>query len=314
MSTHLFDIYKLILDKILELFPEKKANAIYHYTTKEVFCELLKPNKDLYCTYCADLSDTTEVLIGMRTVGTIWMELCNDERSEFVRPIEYLCRMSGDSDSNLFPWTMSFSTERDDTRQWRLYTDRLAGGYSIGFSWDEMYEILSGKGSLIHGDKAFVSLFPCLYKGVDDYERIKVLVKFTLEEVVKEMKHFVLKRGEEDDRENIARTILFFLLASIIKHKDFKDEREWRLIVHPMDIKAVGGHIDIVGGKLRIRSGLFGNKNPIRKCLSEIVVSPHGRQDSLFYMAKIIIAARKQKGNQIKVVPSESPYRGGTEG
>ena len=336
----LYDVYEKILGKLLELFPEKKASRIYHYTSKEVLWEFLKPDNDFYCTYFRDLSDPMEFITGMGVVTRMWREYCRGEEDEFLTPLRYSVAMSGKYGKNLLPWIMSFSAAKDKTSQWRTYTNRIEGGFSVGFNVDVIRQRLNENNNRSHGAWSLLSFLPCLYTDCDSQESINALLKFVLRDVVVDLKRLLDARQHVDNNEQIARSLLYLLMSSIIKHSDFKEEQEWRLVVQPIELNEVAEQVEMIGGKPRIRTGLFGakasvtslnkqdfgamtkkdglgkqeslqNDHMLSSAIGEIIVSSHGPSEILHDRAELYLALRGVgEGERSMVVSSESPYRG----
>lgn len=314
----LYDVYEKIIGKLLELFPEKKASRIYHYTSKEVLWEFLKPDNDFYCTYFRDLSDPTEFQTGMNALTRMWRKHCGGDEEEFLRPIERAYAMSGKESRNLTPWVMSFSAARDKTSQWMSYTDSMVGGFSIGFNMVRIKQIIQNNTNQSYVAWSLITLLPCLYSGHDDQSKINAVLEFVLQEVACDLKNFMDKRQADKHNLEIARALLYLLMASIIKHSDFSSEEEWRLVMQPIELSELADRgltgdksaFAMIGSKMRLRSGLLGESNMISSLVEEIVVSPHGHSDVLYDRAQLFLTLRGLDATI--VVASESPYRGAT--
>ena len=313
---NLYDIYDKIILKIFEFFPEKKAERIFHYTSESVLWEFLKAENDLYCTYCKSLSDPTEFLTGMCVVARMLRDHCGGNEDGFLQPIEAAYAMSGNEGKNFLPWIMSFSMSKDKTELWRKYTNVVAGGYSIGFCVDKIKACLSMSNNQSSDAWILISLLPCLYSGCDDQDKINALLEYVLDDISIDLKVLMDKRKRADDNEQMARALLYLLMASIIKHSDFSGEEEWRLVVQPIELTEVANHklpgesdaFAMIGGKPRLRSRLFGSGITISSLIEEIVVSPHGPSDILQDRAQLFLALRGIDSSI--VVKSVSPYRG----
>ena len=303
----LFEILDKLREKMLELFPQKSVRHIYHYTTSEVLWEFLKPNNDFLCTYCKALSDPTEFRTGAFAVTRICQEL-NIEVDKILR---YMNLLAGASGKNWWPWVMSFSIDRDDTGQWRTYTSKSLGGYSIGFNVDRITRALRLFDNRTHDYWALISLLPCVYVGYDDQSNIKELVRYALINLKPELKGLLDRNIRREDSAEIADALLYFLLSSVVKHKDFREEREWRLIVQPIELANVAEKCRMAGEKIRISSGLCEGSMKMSDFIDEIIVSPHGQTENLRAKAEMYAALRKLDNRDGKlIVASESPYRG----
>jgi len=161
---------------------------------------------------------------------------------------------------------------------------------------------------------ALIAFLPCLYSGYDDQGKINAVLNYVFNEVTIDLKMLLDKRQKADNNEQIARALLYLLMASIIKHSDFNSEDEWRLIVQPIELSELvklqgcADAVAMIGGKPRIRSGLFGNeRHMVSGLIEEIVVSPHGPSDLLQERAQLFLALRGIDTSI--VVKSESPYK-----
>lgn len=325
-TTRWASVHDKLLKTMLDFFPGKNGDTVYHYTSLDVLWEFLRPDYDFLCTYCRALSDPTEFKTGMFACTRMWREFCGGNSDEFLIPLSGANVLSGDSGLNFFPWTMSFSLASDATSQWKNYTDKMKGGCAVGFDRNKILKNVfyapDGEGvsfsegngeatrNLLRND--FISFLPCIYMGYDDDDRIRELFRYYMTEVVGDLAD-KLSGGENEDKRahNTARTLIFLLLSSIIKHEDFKDEREWRLIVQPIELSEDVEAVSIVGGKPRMKTRVWGNKQKVRDLIRRIVISPQGPSDNLLEMAKLFVALREPKnGGSPLVVPSESPYRG----
>lgn len=334
------NIYKKLLRKMLEIFPDKNVNTVYHYTSLDVLWEFLKPDYDFLCTYCKELSDPTEFTkTGLYACTRMMRKFSDGNFEEFAVPLSGVNALSGSSGLNLFPWTMSFSTASDETSQWKNYTDSVRGGCAIGFNTEK---IISGvELGVANEGWSWVNFLPCVYVKHDSDELIYDLFQYAMTEVVGDLAE-TLSRGKDIDQgANTAKTMVFLLLASLMKHRDFHAEREWRLIVQPIELTHVAMDVKIIGGKSRVKTGLWGTElvcpiktsgreqrmscsvsqmkvngkdmsnQRVSDMIERIIISPHGPSNDLLDRGELFVALRGLKnGDGPLVVPSESPYRG----
>ena len=315
LKTRWVDIYNKLLNKILELFPEKKGDVVYHYTSLKVLWEFLRPDYDFLCTYCRSLSDPTEFNTGTFACARMMREFCDDNFDKFLMLLRGANVLSGDSGLNFLPWTMSFSLADDETSQWKNYTDNRMGGCAVGFSVEKIMQDI--KKGLTHDDWCFINFLPCVYVGYDSKDLIYKLFKYVMTDVVKDLACMLSHGSNDDQGGNTAQALAFLLLSSIIKHKDFKEEREWRLVMQPIELSKMSAVTAMVGGKIRMKVGLWGGEAtdvPTRKvsdCIDRIVISPHGPSENLCKMAEMFLELRAPMGGKRPIiVSSESPYRG----
>lgn len=303
------DVNIKLFNKIVELFPEKKADRVYHYTSMEVLWEFLKPEYDFLCTYCKALSDPTEFKTGMFACTRMMRKLSNGNEEDFLQPLRGAVELSGKSGLECMPWTMSFSNADDDTNQWKNYTDRNKGGCAVGFNVEKI-KLAIGAG-LAHDRWCLINFLPCVYVGCDSDDLVYELFEYAMNDLARDLACKLSQSHNDRLADKAARTLVFLLLSSIFKHQDFKDEREWRLVLQPLNLSEVAKAVVMKGGKIRMRTGVWGEKRKVSDCIERIVVSPHGPSDNLKEMGDLFAALRGlQKGDMPIVVPSESPYRG----
>lgn len=330
-------IYRELLDEMLTVFPETNCETIYHYTSLNVLWEFLKPDYDFWCTYCRSLSDPTEFQTGIFAVTRFLKRFFQKEK--FENAFTYMLALCGDHGLNYTPWTLSFSTAEDDTGQWRQYTNRDDGGCAIGFNRKMIVSTLCNEHNMSQNNWAFVTLLPCVYLEDGAENKIERLFQYAFTTLVQKLKE-VFK--DDKDGDQIAIGLVGLLLASLMKHKDFRQEKEWRLVVLPLELNAVAENVEMIGGKSRIRTGLWGAAldRPFKKAsgreremsgpvsqvkvnagsvlsqrvgdlIERIIISPHGPSNDLLDRGKLFVALRGLKNdNGSLVVPSESPYRG----
>lgn len=351
-------IYELLLKRILDLFPEKAADIVYHYTGLDTFWKLTKSDSDFMCTYFENLSDGKELFAGLKRLTDFWRS--HGGSPEVVKEGLLLQMLNGEIGDeskwggNFRPWTMSFSTAVDSTTMWQCYTDRQTGGYAIGFDRKAIVERIGLRGCLANRAWTLTTFLPCIYVavddkphckgdegsecdklGADDGAKVEELIKYVFDDLTRELEKVLLPNDDSHDTHekekaaNSARFILEMTLASIFKHKDFSHEKEWRLLVQPIDISEFLSDCNCdecpmryVGGKWRIASGLFGrsekmfnvdsNSGGKESCsltdaIRDIVVSPHGESQMLLQIASSWLKAR-----QCRAIPrlSASPYKG----
>jgi hypothetical protein len=287
-------IYRLLLERILELFPDKKTDIVYHYTSIDTFWKLTKPDGDFKCTYFESLSDGKEFYAGLKCLTDFWR---SHGGSPKVVKEDLLFQMLdgkvGDESKcggNLRPWTMSFSAAVDNTIMWQCYTDRQAGGYAIGFDCEALIDKIESYQYMANSSWTLLTFLPCIYVAVDDIPhcesgklsecnklgadddaKVQKLINYVLDDLAKELEKVL--RSKDDNRNtheivkvaNTARVILEMTLASIFKHKDFSHEKEWRLVTQPIDMTGLLSDdnsdkcpIGYVGNKWRIATGVFG--------------------------------------------------------
>lgn len=248
-------IYRLLLERILELFPDKATNIVYHYTGIDIFMKLTRRNGDFRCTYFEDLSDGKEFYAGLKCLTDFWR---SHGGSPKVVKEDLLFRMLagkvGDESrcgGNFRPWTMSFSAAVDNTIMWQCYTDRQIGGCAIGFDCEALIDKIESCQCMANSSWALISFLPCIYVavdnvphcksgkmseydkvGADDGAKVHKLIKYVLNDLAKDLEKTLMSKDDGRNTQegvkvaNTARVVLEMTLASIFKHKDFSHEKE----------------------------------------------------------------------------------------
>lgn len=297
--TCLGSIYSELCGKIQELFPEKFVDCVYHYTSLPVLWELLRPTASFNCTFFRELSDTEEFKTGL---FAIFRGMKRQLGGEEIRMLKTMYDMSGDDGLNCLPWIMSFSASYDETKMWQEYTDASRGGCAIGFDCTKLQAAVQSKVMMNHQRLSW--FLPCIYLGEND-KKLEELTLFTFEYLSNKLASAI---GSDIVAERIARALMCFTLSSIIKHADFRHEKEWRLIVQPIELQTVADAVNIVGGKLRIRARQQSENMSVSESIVRIIVSPHGDSEKLMRMVRAYLAVRGLKSKLIVI--SGSPYRG----
>ena len=280
----------------------ENEDIIWHYTSREVFANILEKRTGLYATHYKFLNDSSEYKYGLDVVMDYLIEEINkrineqlqqgvteEKRKEFNQIKEDLnCEKIELPYKDMF--TLCFSRKPDKLYQWRSYTPN--GGYSIGFSKSELDLIIqkkshkSNEGDKIYfyndedSNETYILLEDCIYD--------KEAMKNCIETLV----------FQKDNMKSIAR------LFSLSKHYSFREEEETRIAIFGDSLRR---HIEIVGGKPRIP--IVGcDKDSVANLIKGVYVSPHGDREGNMLFAELL----KEKHNlSFEICCSDSPYVGG---
>lgn len=307
--------YESVLDFLKKNVKERFSHTvIYHYTSFHSFPVFFEGNADLYCTHFAALNDGAEIRQG-------WEMAIRFLNNKFGWPNEkcnmlWSCYQRGILESKIVaPWIMSFSSAKDSLSQWIAYTDRVEGGYSLGFNFAKLEELLkcNVKNVTVEGDAATKNkeipyrlyMLPCLYSDSD----AGLIDELMMDYFGKDKKVFDrLRTSSNPDNKDLAKIIAkLILVSSFVKHESFKCEHEIRLIFQPLKLSYDA--CEFIGGKPRIKSKMAEYANAeLCSLLDEIWISPHGDTQVLLASAKIMAAKHGLKG--CKILKSMSPYNG----
>ena len=195
---------------------------VYHYTKQAGLIGILS-GKQLWATKAHYMNDSAEFSHGLALARQKLEQRRNASRTKTERAgIDVLRRrLTEIAMVNVF--VLSFSAERDLLSQWRAYGDRR-GSYAIGFRTDALKTLGSSFG---------FQLSQCLY----DAEKQEDLLDAEIDKKLNE--RFVPKTSAIDaSRPRTIRALnpsgdfaqRISGITSILKHPNFREEREWRLV------------------------------------------------------------------------------------
>ncbi|MDP1525468.1 MAG: DUF2971 domain-containing protein [Rhodocyclaceae bacterium] len=157
------------------------------------------------------MNDNQEILHAL----ALCQAVCGSKAKETSgRELEFLNRLYGElhfqktNQTHIF--TVSFSESRDQLSQWRAYTRN--GGYALSFKGSALSHVAKSQGYLIA---------KCIY---EEEQKIKLLNEF--------VSHKVSESATEKNIDLLAACVAndFLVMAAMMKHQGFSEEREWRLI------------------------------------------------------------------------------------
>lgn len=259
---------------------------IYHYTTPAVAVKILESDacSEFYCTHYRFLNDDDEFSLGIDIVLE-WLRiraksLSRVDMFDLADRVEQVIRSKVKSiiDSAYTPWILSFSRDMDSVPQWASYTDRKEGGYAIGVNFDRLIESMSIDWS---DQRNLWFVAPCVY--VDVYSKKEpdfTSVFPILDRLIKVLggiDRFVAKSS------TLQFAKIAILFASLIKSRDFRTEREWR-VVYLTGSTLDPTQVEIVGGKPRIRL----EHKRANEIVGKLVVSHHGNRSRLKIIADLL--------------------------
>lgn len=279
--------------------PERfvSKGILYHYTKKDVLEKLMADDGDILCGHYKDMNDDGEWDLGVEHILDYIssLKLLPEIVESFENVVEEI-------HSRNPPCIASFSAHMDKASMWGMYTDRQCGGYAIGIKRDVLEGLCkrNNQNNKLHE----VYFLPCLYLGEDDVDAvIDHVLDNHADEIEYTARHTPFEVGEL-----LVRKLL--VLSCLIKDASFDYENEWRLILCPLDSAIQEKRTKIVSeGKEReaLFSGLFGNGNPIRNSVYQIIVSPQG---SASVLRENAVAFRKRYLLGFDLSLSSSTYNG----
>ena len=272
----------------------------YHYTTADVLEKFLVDDGDLLCTHCRSLNDGGEFVIGIRHL----IDYMKDRNWNQALVARVSNQMHGFAQYDLsMPWIFSFSLYNDSAFQWANYTDRKNGGYAIGFSVSSLLDLVSQRVDKANKNVRYpISTFflPCIYVGVDDaFSEFDFFFK-------KHLNYDAVYSAQVDEGVVDKIISMALILASFVKDKSFYFEGECRLVVSANFDEAYK-RVNSVGGRARMPARVKDDIGLLRDVMKSVIISPHGRRDSLYVNA---LNLKRKFNADFNIVFSASSYRG----
>jgi len=118
-----------------------------------------------------------------------------------------------------------FSEEEDDLNQWRSYC--RTGGVAIGLRRGDLLDLAGNQG--LKGPGFAPQLVRCIYEEEEQRKVIRLCIKKAAG--VMPGGTFGASMSPEEIDQLRANLLLYILASQPIKHKNFRGEKEWRLIV-----------------------------------------------------------------------------------
>lgn len=213
------DYEEILIKKYLDNNGNELPSTLYHYTTQDGLLGILKKS-EIWATDILYLNDAAEF---NPFLNLIKKEIQKIIRSKSKKEDKELFKQLFDNSKELDKFQIfvcSFSVDGDLLSQWRSYCPDN-NGFSIGFEYTQLKNIAEREGSV----KFY--LLPCFY--YDENKR-----KSMFNELRDEFATDILNCVEINKLDDINKLYEEYtrnccLLASILKHESFRDEKEWRL-------------------------------------------------------------------------------------
>jgi hypothetical protein len=289
---------RAILNDVLSRKPEK---PLYHYTTQSGLLGIIETRK-IWATHTQYLNDRREFLHAVELVRKEIRRLLDETPHPSAREAA-LAKMQAAvsrSPQEINICVCSFSEERDSLSQWRAYGG--SSGFAVGFS----SQVLTAA-----TEKQEWFLAPCIYDPVIQRDLVRALV----EEVLEENLGGPLVEDEEEDSilKDMGGNLRpdLYTYAPILKDESFKEEREWRIISHPMFSR----RLDYREGRSLLipyfKFPLWENNQPR---LHEVVIGPtrdaersKSSVNSFLLSRKVATETKGTFGPEVRI--SQVPYR-----
>lgn len=202
-----------------EIAPRGPEAPLYHYTRRDGLLGIFE-RREIWASNARYLNDSRELTVAIELaldlLGPPIATPSSDDDWFNADIRRFLTTIEEHWDVFVF----SLSEKGDWLSQWRAYC-RPGDGYSIGFDPNQLASA---------ADKATFHLAPCRYQR-GEHARLMNLVFSD----ARDRLHQKLQAGTPMlDARGEALTVFgagFFMLAPLIKHVAFEEEREWRLVL-----------------------------------------------------------------------------------
>lgn len=210
------------MDSIAEALSQTPETPIYHYTSPGGLIGILQ-NGELWASSIHHLNDSSEMDYAFQLLKTRLKDRnvqMDEGRGELFKAFERWI----DSIKSVNVFIGSFSQRPNLLSQWRAYCPP-GGGYSIGFSYEDLRPHLERQG---------FRLIKCIYSAQDQLALVDKYIDWTLKEI--EAKNFdVTPQDELSAWLQLAKpassvAAKFLPIASALKDPAFEEECEWRIV------------------------------------------------------------------------------------
>ncbi len=294
------DVQSFLIDHLSMSDGTAPGSCVYHYTTADVLERFLADDGDFLCTHCRSLNDGGEFLLG----AGHFVDYMKDRKWNQDLMARVIQQISGFAQYDLsMPWIFSFSWYNDSLSQWASYTDRIDGGYAIGFSVSKLIQLVMARTDKANADNNYpVSTFylPCVYVGIDDV--FAEFDKFFHEHMISGD----VNSAQIDDHLVTEVMCKALMVAAVVKDRSFFMEGESRLVISANSEEAYK-RIKSIGGRARMPTFVKEDVGPLRDMICSVIISPHGKRDSLFVNA---LNLKRKYNSTFNIKFSSSPYRG----
>lgn len=224
------------LDGIASSFLAEQSNAspemLWHYTNTKGMLGILRSGK-IWATHMQFLNDASE----MQYAGDQLRRAIFNNKQKVSSDLQFLQDLLNTIRNylSLHICVVSFSETKNELSQWRAYGGE-SGSFALGFK-PKMLKDYSNKQK-----SAVFKLYKCFYGEPEKPEhpaKCEICEKF----VSAALREFHQVAKTQKDTTEMIRSICekagkkFLEIAPLIKHPDFKQEAEWRLVSGILDLE-----------------------------------------------------------------------------
>lgn len=213
-----------------EAFAVDPPEWLYHYTTLSNAAQIFK-TRSLWLTKIQYLNDETELKIALTCFERAIEAAAAAERDEEKRELF----LHAAEEIYTFEHTNicigSFCDSGDLLSQWRSYASS-GGGVALGFSGRRLKQLQN---------RGYLNVWRCVYEPKTQDRLAQGLVRLL------DRGYEIIRKRRKPDTWKQAKTELvgqfsttFLRVAPVFKSEHFAEEREWRLVTVPMEVRDQG--------------------------------------------------------------------------
>lgn len=279
-----------------KLFYFSPPEHLYHYTSTHGIYGILN-SKTLWLSKVQQLNDKSELISAIKE----FINFCNT--AHHVHPNDKLFKFVIAAANNLTNFSStnicvaSFCEDKDLLSQWRGYAQQ-GGGFAIGFSGNHLKALCESKN---------FALVKCLYAKKEHQLVFKDLLN-----TLTDCYNIIVRKSPENILESNLNDLkgyfisLFLEVAPVLKNETFSEEKEWRIITHPISIKDNNFKVKTTP-KLREFYELSFNEVPYRQMITNVTIGPGNDFDTT--VSAISTMLNKNLYENWSISPSRIPLR-----
>ena len=319
LGEYSYPISSYLIPQFAEFTPSEKEK-FYHYTSIDACNKLLdrKENDfyELWASHLSFLNDKEEYKNGLELIKKQFDFHIENSAKEF--PIDIVNDFKEGLNEKLFDvsllardvYIICFSMNSDSLTQWKYY------GKNCGVAIEFNLRQCKYSGFLADVQEKILVKTIGLYKVIyDDEKKIKIIDKILDDTYRKYKKN---KPDEASNRRLLSDLKKLYAICPLFKHKDFKDEKECRLIFRPLYEKNQKKIPELFN--YRIKDGILIpylriklhpiNDNFIPPVVSSVTIGPGQNQDLVYKSIYHMIARKNPDIELTNVKMSSTPFRG----
>ena len=305
------------MDIVKKIKSQTIQKPLYHYTSQTGLLGIIS-KKSIWATAINYLNDTLEFKYSMKLIKEElqWFsdQIKNGELGEVEEESKYF-EMIHDLFENsisqkfikdhFYIFVFSFSENGDLLSQWRAYCSENSG-FNIGFDLKLIQEVVRKQGFYISR---------CLYDPGEQKAAIKHLFRQWGLLYIENMDGFsaLAKENNIDGLTNAVMEVASELIDAIVhlcpllKHPSFAEEKEWRLVSHPISIEHPQVKFREGNSMLVPYFDLHLTKDTEPLAIKSITIGPTSDPGMSYESLKAFL--KSEKINYDKVEISKIPYR-----